>query len=332
MQTPHLRRAAPLLALALAAACSGRSSSELASDSSISGMAGPPPPPAPMADMAARAVVGQASEAAVAKVTAPPPAPSPDASMSAAAEAAATATQAATTMIIRTGSASVEVAEVDAASAQVRALATRLGGYVAGTSLQGGHDQVRTAVLELKVPAARFDEALSGLRPLGTVEVANVDAQDVGEEYTDLTARVANSRRLEERLVQLLATRTGKLDDVLAVERELARVREEIERMEGRMRYLRARAAMSTLTITLHEPLPLPGTGPGDNVVVRAFERAWENFVGVVAWLIAAVGALLPVVLVGGLAWAVLRRLGVTLAPPRAGRPTTPPASPPADA
>ncbi|HEU4629964.1 MAG TPA: DUF4349 domain-containing protein [Gemmatimonadaceae bacterium] len=330
-----LRGAWPLLAMGLAAsltlaACNG---GESATDASA-GAAGqaeftapPPPPPAPpMPAPERRAIAGGVAAAKVAAPSAADASAATDALPSSAAQTAAPA------MIIRTGTASVEVQDVDTAAAQVRALVARLGGYVANSALQAGRDQVRTAVLEVKVPAARFDAALTGLRPLGTVEVVNVDAQDVGEEYTDLEARVANARRLEERLVELLATRTGKLDDVLAVERELARVREEIERMEGRMRYLRARAAMSTLTVTLHEPLPLAGTGPGDNVIVRALEQAWENFVGVIAWLIAAVGALLPLVLIGAIAWALLRRLGVPLRTPRRAGRSAPPAAPPADA
>ena len=342
MRTPHLRRrarradlpaprdlrrAAPLAAVAcavvLAGACGGGSASDerAVTDAATFEAASAPK---------GYAVAGQAGEAvASSKVAAArPPAPSTDAAMAAAPDAASTtATQPTISMIIRTGQASVEVRDADSASTQLRALVERLGGYVANSSLQAGHDQVRTAVLEVKVPAERFEQALTGLQPLGTVELVNVDAQDVGEEFTDLTARIANSRRLEERLVQLLATRTGKLEDVLAVERELARVREEIERVEGRMRYLRARVALSTLTVTLHEPMPLAGTGPGDNAVVRAVRQAWRNFVDVVAWLIAAAGALLPLAVIAAVIWAVLRRLGVSLRRPRASRP--PPPTPP---
>jgi len=83
------------------------------------------------------------------------------------------------------------------------------------------------------VPAGRFDEVVAGLRPMGRLESVNVNAQDVGEEYVDVTARIDNARRLEQRLIGLLATRTGKLKDVLDVEQTLARVREEIERYEG---------------------------------------------------------------------------------------------------
>jgi hypothetical protein len=135
-----------------------------------------------------------------------------------------------------------------------------------------------------------------------------VTAEDVGEEFVDITARVVNGRRLEERLVDLLATRTGRLQDVLAVERELARVREEIERHEGRLRYLRTRAAMSTLAVTLHEAKPIVGDHPGYSVIGEAFRQAWRNCVQLVAGLIAAMGILVPVAALGGGAIFLVRK------------------------
>lgn len=197
-------------------------------------------------------------------------------------------------MIIRNGTASVEVRTLDPAVAGVTALAARLGGHVANSSVTGGRNEVRSAMLEVKVPAQRYGEALSGLSAFGTVENANTNAQDVGEEYVDLTARINNARRLEERLLTLLATRAGKLEDILAVERELARVRQEIEQIEGRLRFLRSRAAMSTLTVTLHEPYPILGRTPGRNPIAEAVEQAWRNFVGFIAAFIASLGVVIP--------------------------------------
>jgi hypothetical protein len=198
-------------------------------------------------------------------------------------------------MIIRTGTAGVEVDLLDPGVAGIRRLVTRLGGYVANVALQGGKEQVRQASLELKVPAERFEELTGGLQPLGRVEFLNVTAEDVGEEFVDLSARAANARRLESRLLDLLGSRTGRLQDVLSVERELARVREEIERIDGRLRYLQTRASMSTLTVTLHEPFPIVGDQPGRNPVLEALRQAWRNFVGVVAAAIASLGYLVPV-------------------------------------
>jgi hypothetical protein len=225
-------------------------------------------------------------------------------------------------MLIRTGEAQVEVDSIEAAAAQVRALAQRVGGYVASSSTMGGRDETRRAKLELKIPAARWDQAVTGLNPVGKVESLSVETEDVGEEFVDVQARVANARRLETRLIALLDTRTGKLDDVLQVERELARVREEIERYEGRLRYLSTRVATSTLTVNLHEPEPIVG-GPGGSVLGGAFREAWRNFVGFLAGFIASLGFLVPLALLIAAAWWAVRR---------ARRRTSPPAPAPAPA
>ena len=206
-------------------------------------------------------------------------------------------------MIIRTGTAGLEVKLLDPGLSEIRRLVGRLGGYVANVSMQGGKEQIRQATLELKVPADRFDELTGGLEPLGRVEFVNVAAEDVGEEFVDLTARASNSRRLESRLLELLGTRTGRLQDVLSVERELARVREEIERIDGRLRYLKTRAAMSTLSVQLHEPFPIVGDHPGRNLVLEALREAWRNFVGVLAASIASLGYLVPI---GLLVWGAI--------------------------
>ena len=198
-------------------------------------------------------------------------------------------------MIIRNGEVSVQVDSLEQAIAAVRALAASLGGYVGNVSTNTGQREIRTASLEMKIPAARFDEAMSGMTPVGKVEHSSATAQDVGEEFVDVTARVDNAKRLERRLVELLATRTGKLDDVLAVERELARVREEIERYEGRIRYLSAHVATSTIVATVHEKAPLVATQPGTNPLRQAVVNMWRNFVFFLAWSIEALGVVIPV-------------------------------------
>jgi hypothetical protein len=218
------------------------------------------------------------------------------------------ATTAAPTMIIRTGQAFIEVEKVDAAVLRIRQLAAQFGGYITNTSVSGGRDQIRQATVEVKIPAARYEEAVTSLSTIGKVETVNSTAQDVGEEFVDVTARVNNARRLEDRLITLLSNRTGKLDEVLRVERELARVREEIERYEGRLRYLGSRIATSTLTITVHEPSPILGNDPGQNPIVAALRRAWRNFVALIAAVIASLGVIIPLALVGFAGWTGYRR------------------------
>src|SRR5438105_7945095 len=209
--------------------------------------------------------------------------------------------------VIRTGQASIEVDSLEAAVSRVRLLAGRIGGYIANTTMQTGRGQLRSANLEVKVPAERFDEALEGLAPIGKLESVNVNAEDVGEEFTDVTARMGNARRLESRLIHLLATRTGKLKDVLDVEQELARVREEIDRYEGRLRYLRAHAVLSTFTVYVHEPLPLLGHARS-GALGEAFKHPWRKFVDLLRRGVLSLGVVLPLGLVALAAWLAVKR------------------------
>ncbi|HKH83135.1 MAG TPA: DUF4349 domain-containing protein [Gemmatimonadales bacterium] len=206
-------------------------------------------------------------------------------------------------LIVRTGQASIEVDSLQKSMAELRRIVVGVGGFVADASVQSGRNQLRSATLQLKVPASRFDDLTEGLQPLGRLQFVNVNAEDVSEEFVDLTARAANGRRLEERLVDLLRTRTGKLQDVLTVERELARVREEIERIDGRMRFLKSSAQLSTLSVNLFEPAPLVSSVPGHSPIAEAFKTAWRNFIGVLAGGIASLGFVVPVAI---LMWGAL--------------------------
>jgi hypothetical protein len=80
-------------------------------------------------------------------------------------------------------------------------------------------------------------------------------------------------------------------------------VREEIERMEGRMRFLKTSAQLSTLSVNLYEPAPIVASHPGRSVIGEAFKTAWRNFMGVVAGAIGSLGFVVPILVLG---WGVL--------------------------
>ena len=188
---------------------------------------------------------------------------------------------------------------------QVRALAGQMGGFVANTSVQAGGARLRSASIELRIPNDRFDAAVSGLNGLGKLETVQISTEDVGEQYTDIEAR----------LIDVLAHRPGKLQDILAVERELARVREEIERYEGRLRYLKSRAATSRMTLSIHEPVPVIEQ-TGKSPLVDAVREAWGRFLGLVTLAIGWSGVVIPVGLIGAGAWWTMRRRRRTLPQP----------------
>lgn len=220
-------------------------------------------------------------------------------------------------MLVRHGQASVQVQAVDAAVTRMRQTAGQFGGFIANTALVTGKEEQRSATLELRVPSAQFDALVGALNQLGKVESVNVSAEDVSEEYVDLGARLANARRVEARLVEMLATRTGKLSDVLTVEQELARVRQEAERYEARIRWLERRATLSSLQVSLHEKIPLIEPPRGHGPIAEAFAEAWTRFVAFVAWFIASLGILIPVGAVIGVTVVVVRRILGGGTPPR---------------
>lgn len=133
---------------------------------------------------------------------------------------------------------------IDAGMAQIK-------GYVANAQIEHADARVSRAELTLRIPAAELPQALASFRNLGTVLHESLKTQDITEEYVDLEARIATARKLEARLLELLAGGTKDVKDLLEVERELARVRESLERLEGKRKLFDGQVAMSTLTLRL---------------------------------------------------------------------------------
>jgi hypothetical protein len=210
-------------------------------------------------------------------------------------------------MLIRTGSMQLRVESLAVAVARAESVTARLGAVIATSSASGAAGTLHGAMLTIRVPSDSWDRLVGGIARLSSVERLSTAAEDVGEEYVDVEARIANGRRLEARLITLLATRTGKLDDVLAAERELARVREGLETLEGRRRYLEQNVALSTLRIDFVTGAVAAGIGRA-GMFREAAGQAWGSFLWLVAFTIRVSGIVLPLALLAGLGWAVYRR------------------------
>ncbi len=158
--------------------------------------------------------------------------------------------------IVRTGHIDLVVTTYDTAREQIEAIVKEAGGFVDSTRVSRSEGQVSSAVIVLRVPATGFGDLLPRLRALGEIQSESTDAADITAEYVDTSARLSSARALEKRLIELAATRTGTVAEVLEVERELARVRGEIEQLEGQMRVWNDQVSLSTLTITLATKRP----------------------------------------------------------------------------
>jgi len=118
-------------------------------------------------------------------------------------------------------------------------LAESLGGYLAGR---------KDTSVQVRIPSMRFREGFTMIEKLGDVTHRSVTADDVSEQYSDLEVRLQNLRATQKRLHEFLA-KAGNVQDMLTVGRELERVAGEIEAIEGKMRFLRSRAAFSLVTV-----------------------------------------------------------------------------------
>lgn len=143
-------------------------------------------------------------------------------------------------MLIYTGHVQMAVYEVRSSLGEVEVLARGIGGFLAKRDDRS---------ITIRVPAARFEEAMRRIEKMGDMISRDVQVEDVTEEFNDVDIRLKNARAVRERLEQLLS-KAAKVEESIQIEKELERVALLIERLEGRMKFLKDRAAYSTITVT----------------------------------------------------------------------------------
>ncbi len=154
--------------------------------------------------------------------------------------------------LIKNATVTVECEDAGKASETLRASLQANNAYVSNLNEHLDSLGRRTITLQVRVPADKFDQSMLNLESLGKVLNKQVTTEDVTEEYVDTESRTRNLKKTEERLIDHL-NRAAELEDILRVENELTRVREQIERMDGRLRYLTNRVSFSTISITLQD-------------------------------------------------------------------------------
>ena len=209
--------------------------------------------------------------------------------------------------VIKTADVKIEVArnEVEDAVRNSVSTAGRFGGFVVSTSLEG--EGAGSATVVVRVPAESFERALAALEELGEVDGELISGQDVGQEFVDLEARMRNLESQEVVLLRLM-DESRSVSDTIRVQRELQGVQLEIERLTGRLRYLKDQADMSTISISFFESGAAPGK-PTLGVLQRAWERAVDVSLAVVSAVIVGTGFVVPIGVLLAIAFLALRAL-----------------------
>jgi hypothetical protein len=221
--------------------------------------------------------------------------------------------------IIRNGELTIETDSPTDGQRKITSIAESHGGFVVTSEFKhndgrGQSKPSQTVTVVVRVPSAQFAATLDQIRDIGgRVIQEKVAGQDVSEEYLDLEARIRTKKALEAQFLEIMK-QARKVSDALEVQSQLADVRTEIERFEGRRRFIENQAALSTITATLQVPVPLVAattTGFGQSIK-QAFGDGVDCAASIILFFIQVVIVSVPIglliVLPAWLVWRVLRR------------------------
>jgi hypothetical protein len=155
--------------------------------------------------------------------------------------------------LIRNATVQLKIVSFDDAVQKITTFAKEQHGYVATTNSEKQANGKLRGQVVVKVLPENLDAFLQKIRGLGELKNQTLGTEDVTKAYFDTDARLKNARVMEQRLIDMLNTKTGKVSDLLQVEKELSRVREEIEKMQGELKYWDSQVQFATVTISLAE-------------------------------------------------------------------------------
>jgi hypothetical protein len=218
--------------------------------------------------------------------------------------------------VIRTATLRIVTKDFDGVRPAVEGVVSDAGGFVDHLTATGDPGSARALRGTLRVPSDRLANVANRLRQLGQVVEDTQGSEDVADQLVDLGARLTSARATELRLTELLRNRTGKLSDVLEVERELARVRVDIERLDAETTNIGRRVSYATVTIEIVEerkagliPGPLSLTSRFRIAASDGLESAMESVTGALLFVLTAGPFLVLWSVVLGSAWFIVRRV-----------------------
>jgi hypothetical protein len=217
--------------------------------------------------------------------------------------------------VIRQAQLTVSVASgsFDSKLALVRGLVQSEQGFISGTDAQGNpvtNDRIRTGVITFMVPAAKFDDTITQLATMGTVQNEHISGNDVSAQYVDLQARLANQEAQRDAMLALLK-RAQSIADIIVVQTQIGQITGQIEQLKGQIQYIEHNTAYSTVTVNLMEAGAPVRTAQQDSWgFVSAVGDAAHNFVATVDYVITGLGAIGPILILLGLGYLLWRRSG----------------------
>jgi hypothetical protein len=155
--------------------------------------------------------------------------------------------------LIRNATVDLEIISFDQALQKITAFGAEEKGYVATTSSEKQENGKLKGQVVVKVLPENLDRFLQKIRGLGELKNQTLGTEDITKNYFDTESRLKNARVMEQRLIEMLKKKSDDINDLLQVEKELGRVREEIEKMQGELKFWDSQVQFATVTISLAE-------------------------------------------------------------------------------
>jgi Domain of unknown function (DUF4349)/Putative zinc-finger len=197
-------------------------------------------------------------------------------------------------MIARTAAIMLVVTKLDDSHAALEKLLAQHHGFASDMTVDKSNASSPSLSATLRVPASELVPVLAELRRLGRVTTESQGGEDVSDQHVDLTARLHNARETEQRLLEILRTRTGTVGDVLAVEMQISQTRGQIEQMEAQLENLDKRVSYASIKLQMGEEYKEPAgasNGVGlrlRNSIVGGYRDAVESLIVLVAFFFSA--------------------------------------------
>tara|TARA_R110002049_G_scaffold307558_3_gene508409 strand:- start:625 stop:1407 length:783 start_codon:yes stop_codon:yes gene_type:complete len=194
--------------------------------------------------------------------------------------------------LIKEGNVSFETKNVNETRKNIFEAVNKFKGYISSDQEYKSSDRKSNTVI-IRIPADNFDNLLNdATQGIEKFDSKDIKVKDVTEEFLDIQARVKTKKELELRYIELLK-KAKNVTEILEIEKQIGQLRSEIESIEGRLTYLKARVSFSTLTMTFYERIPNQ-TEFGQKFK-QAFSNGWDNLI----WFFVAIANIWPFLLIG---------------------------------
>ncbi|PIP27092.1 MAG: hypothetical protein COX30_03665 [Candidatus Moranbacteria bacterium CG23_combo_of_CG06-09_8_20_14_all_39_10] len=201
--------------------------------------------------------------------------------------------------IIRTGNLNLKVNSADEATGKISQIAKDNGGEVFSSNFYQTSKNIKSGTIEVKVPVDKFEKTFAEIKTVATlVARESISGQNVTMEYADLQIRLKNKQAEEQSYLNIL-DRAGKIDDVLAVTREVARTRGEIESLQGRIKFLDSQTDKSSISVSLTEDANITFSDSWRpwQVMKETFNTLFKDIQGIINFIIVLVIRVIPVII-----------------------------------